>query len=264
MQLSIDEFEGDIETVYLADSQFDFPNSSTGWQYKTLDVNNQFGGFKPREQSRLTATPFAFLVCDDPHSFIGRDFVHPGYQCRPTLQWNAPQEGKYLLQGEVAFLRSTASGNFYVSIFVDDVRVLSQTLHYPENLEFAIPVKAKSFIRIVFTCLKTIDNNHCFYAARIKKIDDASEVVSVENQGGFSRVQEAPALTVLKKTLQEIVPVPMNDQQVAELTLNPFEQFRLLGQNEINIYSDRLRKDRFGYLQEQFHLPRYFSEKTKS
>ena len=133
-----------------------------------------------------------FLYVTIPTHILAGDFVHPGYQCRPTLQWNVTEEGKYLIQGEVAFLRSAASGSLYVAIYVDDVRVLSQTLNYPSNLEFAIPVRASSFVRIVFACLKTIDNNHCYFAARIRKMDESTDVVSVENQAAFSRIQSAP------------------------------------------------------------------------
>lgn len=153
----------------LADSQFDFPGRAGGWHYFTLSPSNEFGEFAPDPAFQHTATPQSQLTCDDPDARIGRDHVHPGYQCRPGLQWHPPSAGSYCLEGEVALLRSRAHGRLNVRVFIDDQELLSATLNFPDTLRFRITshVRSGGFIRVLFSCHERIDNNHTLYYLRI-------------------------------------------------------------------------------------------------
>lgn len=158
-------------SLCLADSQFDFPGHPGGWSYFTLSPSNEFGVFEPDPSLRDTATPDAQLTCSDPDARIGRDHVHPGYLCRPGLQWHPPVEDSYSLEGEVALLRSQAHGRLSVRVFIDDRELLSATLDFPDTLRFRVNshVRAGGFIRVVFGCHERIDNNLALYYLRIRR-----------------------------------------------------------------------------------------------
>jgi hypothetical protein len=169
----LDPFENDHPDGYLADSQFDYPGRPDGWQYHALDAENRFARFEPLPGSRDTATPLAFLGCDDPDARIGRDFVHPGYRRRPCLQWHAREAGTYRIEGEVGLVRSDARGNFRVRVIVDDIEVLTQTLSFPQVLtcEIDAAVRQGGFVRVLFHSVEHITGNDALFYLRIRPAD---------------------------------------------------------------------------------------------
>jgi len=164
-------FSADHRGDYLADTQFDYPGGGRGWQYDALDADNGFTRLEPPAAHAASATPLAYLGCDDPDLRVGRDLVHPGYKRRPCLQWHAPAAATYRLEGEVSLLQATASGQFNVRVIFDDVELLSRTFSFPEMLDFQIeaPVREGGFLRVLFTSMHIINHNDALFYLRVRR-----------------------------------------------------------------------------------------------
>lgn len=208
---------------YLADSMFDYNNfGSGGWKYHTLDKENSFGRFKERDDSRGTATPFAFLVGSDVDCIIGRDVVHPGYHLRPCLEWIPTEAGKYLIEGEASLIYSSSSGAFHIGIYVDDKRLLSIVINYPQCVKFEIPVEISKngFVRVVFTSLQTIDHNYCMYYARISNLSNDVPAVSVENQPECVHVDVDESWAGLCQVISNSISAPIEKIDLVSIAHN--------------------------------------------
>lgn len=251
----LDPFARDHPGGYLADSQFDYPGQPGGWRYHALDGDNRFAPFEPIAASQGTMTPLAYLGCDDPQARVGRDFVHPGYQRRPCLQWHVPAAGTYRIEGEVALVYSHAHGHFRVRVIVDDKELLTQTLSYPQVLTFAIDaaVGQGGFVRVLFECVSHIDSNDALFYLRTRHGDEpcASGECRVS-----SRCDTAPAWDRLGEALvgsaEGAVSNPMSLAIDLYQPRTPTDPVALQMLQQVS-------KQQFGSLQARYRQPRYFS-----
>ncbi len=254
------------ETEYLADSLFDYPLSEDGgWQYATLDQNNIFGEFKPRDASRDTATPMAFLVGDEENCLLGRDVVHPGYRLRPCLEWKPKVGGTFLLEAEISPIISTCAGSIFVSVYVDDVRMVSGTINYPQCMTIALPVEVRDqgFIRIVFACLGTIDQNFCLYFARVSALSERASPAVIENQPDCVKVDMDRSWVTLYRALKESLPGPVPGDDLVDLARKLYEPSAVSAQLLMKS-GQRVWKKHFGHLELNFRKPGFFAAKRSS
>lgn len=246
-----------LETGHcVADSQFDYPFSKSGWQYQTLDPENRFGSWSERAESTQSATPMAFLVCEDPHCMIGRDFVHPGHTHRPSIQWNADQAGAYRIDGEFALLRSTASGNLVMQLYIDDVREIEETLNFPETLKFSVAchLEAGSFVRLVFGRVGVIDNNHCLFYARVNRLDADHGLELISRSVKKSR---PGSWRVLDRVLHDSLGYGVPTRDLAALSHRLFADETQPGAANKSI-AHAIHSAHFAHHNQNFRLPRTF------
>ena len=250
--------------AYLADSQFDYPISVFGgWQLLTLNKENVFGQFSEREASKNTATPLTYMVGgEDPHCLIGRDMFHGGHSQRPCLNWHPPRAGTYLLELEVSPILSIASGNILVSVYVDDVRMLSVHLDYPQRLAVSMPVKVgdRGFIRIVFACLKTIDSNHCMYFARTSALPDDATAATEENQAEYVQVDIDPSWNTLTETIQGSLPEHISAEELQNLARNLYGD-SAIKKEHMEAFGFVVREQHMGHLNQKYRKPGFFTIK---
>ncbi len=255
---TLEPFQVEHRGGYLADSQFDYPGSDPGWMYLALNAANEFTRLEPPASSRDTATPLAYLGCDDPHARVSRDSVHAGYQRRPCLQWHAPAAGTYRLEGEVALLLSQASGQFNVRVIVDDVELLTRTLCYPQVLSFAIDaaVGRSGFMRVLFASQQHIDSNEALFYLRVRAADAPCQ------PGGF-RIDSRCEASAAWQRLQDVIgadPGQMPDQgpDLARLAQGLYG-----GPASADPVLARMAQDQaqtlFAPRLERYRQPRYFS-----
>lgn len=149
----------------------DAPGGGDGWRFRAIDQANVFHPMLPIEAIGQTATPLAFLGCADPHCIIGRDFLHPGYECRPCLQWTAPMAGRFRLQAAFAVVRQSAPDQLAISVYFDDARLMTAHIRYPEIACIDLPfiAKAGSILRVIVHAVGRIDNLLAYYAASVEE-----------------------------------------------------------------------------------------------
>ena len=164
------DLAGDDRSTDLADSQFDYPGQAHGWSYYVLNEANEFAPLQPLSAAQGTATPLTCLGCDDPHAFIARDALHPGYERRPCIQWHPLQAGAYLITGEIALTNFRAAGAVHVQLIVDDVVVLVHDLVYPQVLDFELEIGVRDggFVRVLFSSVGSIDYKETLYYLRAR------------------------------------------------------------------------------------------------
>ena len=252
---TLDPFETDHADGYLADSQFDYPGQPQGWQYYALDAQNDFARFEPVEASQSTATPLAFLGCDDPDARVGRDFVHAGYKRRPCLQWHAPDSGTYRIDGEVALLRSSARGNFRVRVIVDDVEILTQTLAYPQVLtcEIDAAVRRGGFVRVLFESVEHIDGNEALFYLRVRR---AAQACGPGESRIGSRCEAPPAWGRLRDSLG--LDATVEPEDLAALATGLYRRSGGADAGLLRVVQDAARRH-FAPQREGYRKPRYFT-----
>jgi hypothetical protein len=248
----------------VADSQFDYPGGKGGWRYRYLDRADRLGGLAASALSKDTATPLAYLVCPDANCIIGRDFLHPGKEARPCLQWDAPAAGTYLLKGEVAIARGEAPGLLSVTAALDDLKLFTIKVGFPDVLNIAIPLdlKGTASLRLVFDKVTVIDNLFTlvylkvFAANRealdqmIPRKDDASPE--------YLRLERDPSWDALKQELDKVTFGCLSEEDLNLLARNPFTPNGALVRNAERLAGAMQQMQRPSDAP-RFREPRFFS-----
>jgi hypothetical protein len=228
MLLTEEGMQSGQSAEWIADSQFDYPGSGTGWRYLTLSKTNEFGEWREVVSLADSGTPLAYLECaDDPHCRIGRDYVHPGYERRPCLQWHAPNDsgGLYVVEAEVAQIRSAAAAPLLVTVEADDSRLHEARIGYPATHRFRIvtQVAPNGFVRILFAANGVIDHGASLFYARLRAAN-ASEIAAGPTCTG--ETLHNPGRERLHHLLETLNGSPMNQPQVEAMARDLFGEFK--------------------------------------
>jgi hypothetical protein len=248
----------------VADSQFDYPGKKGGWRYRYLDRADRLGDLVTSALSKDTATPLAYLVCLDAKCIVGRDFLHPGNEARPCFQWDAPGGGSYLLKGEIAIARSEAPGPLSVTATLDDLKLFTLKVGFPDVLNIAVPLNLKgtASLRLVFDKVTVIDNLFTlFYLEVIAASREALDYMIPRKEDGspeYLRLERDPSWDTLKQELDKITFGCLSGEDLHMLARNPFTPNGALVRNAERLM-DAIQQIQQPLDAPKFREPRFFS-----
>jgi hypothetical protein len=247
-----------------ADSQFNYPGRKDGWRYRYLDSADRLGDLVTPARSKDTVTPLAYLVCPDARCIIGRDFLHPGKEARPCLQWDAPAAGSYLLKGEVAIARGEAAGPLSVTAVLDDLQLFTVKIGFPDVLNIAIPLDLKSTasLRLIFDKITGIDNLFTLFYVEIlaasREVLDHMIPRKEDGSPEYLRLERDPSWDALKRELDKITFGCLSGEDLHLLARNPFVPNGALLRNAERL-ADAIQHMQHSPGAPKFREPRFFS-----
>lgn len=248
----------------VADSQFDYPGAKGGWRYRYLDRTDRIGDLVTSALSKDTATPLAYLICPDAKCIVGRDFLHPGTEARPCLQWDAPAAGSYLLKGEIAIARGESPGALSVTVALDDLQLFMVKVDFPAVLSIAIPLdlKGTASLRLIFDKVTVIDNLFTlFYLEVLAAPREALDHLIPRKEDGspeYLRLERDPSWDALEHELDKITFGCLSREDLDRLARNPFTPNGALVRNAERL-ADAIQQNRQPPDAPRFREPRFFS-----
>jgi hypothetical protein len=252
------------EPRIVADSQFDYPGGKGGWRYRYLDGAGWLGDLVTSARSKDTMTPLAYLVCPDAKCIVGRDFLHPGTEARPCLQWHAPTAGSYLLKGEIAIVRGEAPGPLSVTAALGDLQLFTLKVGFPDVLNIAVPLdlKGAASLRLVFDKVTVIDNLFTlFYLQVLAGTREALDHMIPRKEDGspeYLRLERDPSWNVLKRELDKITFGCLSGEDLHLLARNPFVPNGALLRNAERL-AEAIQTNQQPPDAPKFREPRFFS-----
>lgn len=190
MKFALDEVTDQLELVdvdeslVLADSQLDYPDSGAGWRFMARDgKSGALSELVKRPCPEDSPTHDLYRVGDDVKCWIGRDYAHAGYTQAPVLVWQPPASMTVELHCEFALLVPNTAGQAHVIAWAGDQIILEQFFRFPQIVRAAIRHDIKNSERIIIKigADKIIDNVTILYYAWI--INSEADRVSETGAG---------------------------------------------------------------------------------